>query len=191
MPIWQQYILDVYGDAELEISKGTFDKPTKIINVELDCNSYSNEIKSDSLDSILDKIDASDIFKMKNLKSIDIPNSPGVYKFLNSDNKILYVGKSKNLKKRVKSYFQKEQNKKISNLVKETTKIDFIISESEHDALLLENNLIKENKPKYNILLRDDKTFPYIAISKDRFPKFTQQEKSIIRKKKFSAHIPM
>ena len=65
---------------------------------------------------------------MKNLKSIDIPNSPGVYKFLNSDNKILYVGKSKNLKKRVKSYFQKEQNKKISNLVKETTKIDFIIS---------------------------------------------------------------
>ena len=108
---------------------------------------------------------------MKNLKSIDIPNSPGVYKFLNSDNKILYVGKSKNLKKRVKSYFQKEQNKKISNLVKETTKIDFIISESEHDALLLENNLIKENKPKYNILLRDDKTFPYIAISKDRFPK--------------------
>ena len=81
------------------------------------------------------------------------------------------MGKSKNLKKRVKSYFQKEQNKKISNLVKETTKIDFIISESEHDALLLENNLIKENKPKYNILLRDDKTFPYIAISKDRFPK--------------------
>lgn len=57
---------------------------------------------------------------MKNLKSIDIPNSPGVYKFLNSDNKILYVGKSKNLKKRVKSYFQKEQNKKISNLVIET-----------------------------------------------------------------------
>ena len=128
---------------------------------------------------------------MKNLKSIDIPNSPGVYKFLNSDNKILYVGKSKNLKKRVKSYFQKEQNKKISNLVKETTKIDFIISESEHDALLLENNLIKENKPKYNILLRDDKTFPYIAISKTGSQKFTQQEKSIIRKKKFSAHIPM
>ena len=62
MPIWQQYMLDVYGDAELGISKGTFDKPTKIINVELDCNSYSNEIKSDSLDSILDKIDASDIF---------------------------------------------------------------------------------------------------------------------------------
>ena len=119
---------------------------------------------------------------MKNLKSIDIPNSPGVYKFINSDNKILYVGKSKNLKKRVKSYFQKEQNKKISNLVKETTKIDFIISESEHDALLLENNLIKENKPKYNILLRDDKTFPYIAISKDRFPKIYTTRKINHRK---------
>ena len=108
---------------------------------------------------------------MKNLKNTNIPNSPGVYQFVNKEKKILYVGKSKNLKKRVKSYFQKEQNKKISNMIKETKKIDFIISESEHDALLLENNLIKENKPKYNILLRDDKTYPYIAISKDRFPK--------------------
>ena len=72
---------------------------------------------------------------MKNLKSIDIPNSPGVYKFLNSDNKILYVGKSKNLKKRVKSYFQKEQNKKISNLVKETTNIDFIISSKTYKSI--------------------------------------------------------
>jgi len=81
---------------------------------------------------------------MDNLKSIDLPNSPGVYKFLSSKNKILYVGKSKNLKKRVKSYFQKDQNKKISNMIKETTNIDFVLSESEHDALLLENNLIKE-----------------------------------------------
>lgn len=114
---------------------------------------------------------------MDNLKSIDLPNSPGVYKFLSSKNKILYVGKSKNLKKRVKSYFQKEQNKKIANMIKETTKIDFVLSESEHDALLLENNLIKENKPKYNILLRDDKSFPYIAISKERFPKIYSTRK--------------
>ena len=62
MPIWQQYMLDVYGDADLEISKGKFDKPTKIINVEIDCSAYNNDIRSDSLDSILDKIDASDIF---------------------------------------------------------------------------------------------------------------------------------
>ena len=114
---------------------------------------------------------------MDNLKSIDLPNSPGVYKFLSSKNKILYVGKSKNLKKRVKSYFQKDQNKKISNMIKETTNIDFVLSESEHDALLLENNLIKENKPKYNILLRDDKSFPYIAISKERFPKIYSTRK--------------
>lgn len=114
---------------------------------------------------------------MDNLKSIDLPNSPGVYKFLSSKNKILYVGKSKNLKKRVKSYFQKEQNKKIANMIKETTNIDFVLSESEHDALLLENNLIKENKPKYNILLRDDKSFPYIAISKERFPKIYSTRK--------------
>jgi excinuclease ABC subunit C len=114
---------------------------------------------------------------MDNLKSIDFPNSPGIYKFLSSENKILYVGKSKNLKKRVKSYFQKEQNKKISNMIKETSSIDFVLSESEHDALLLENNLIKENKPKYNILLRDDKSFPYIAISKERFPKIYSTRK--------------
>ena len=114
---------------------------------------------------------------MDSLKSIDLPNSPGVYKFLNSENKILYVGKSKNLKNRVKSYFQKDKNKKIANMIKETTKIDFVLSETEHDALLLENNLIKENKPKYNILLRDDKSFPYIVISKERFPKIYSTRK--------------
>ena len=114
---------------------------------------------------------------MDSLKSIDLPNSPGDYKFLNSENKILYVGKSKNLKNRVKSYFQKDKNKKIANMIKETTKIDFVLSETEHDALLLENNLIKENKPKYNILLRDDKSFPYIVISKERFPKIYSTRK--------------
>ena len=62
MPIWQQYMLDIYSDSELGIEKGKFDKPTKIINVEIDCSIYNNDIKSDSLDTILDKIDASDIF---------------------------------------------------------------------------------------------------------------------------------
>ena len=62
MPIWQQYMLDVYEDEELGITKGKFDKPTKIINVEIDCSIYNNDINSDSLDVILDKIDASDIF---------------------------------------------------------------------------------------------------------------------------------
>ena len=109
---------------------------------------------------------------MINLKKTDIPNSPGVYKFLNKDSEIIYVGKSKNLKKRVNSYFRKNvENKKIKRMVKEVSKIEFVLSESEHDALLLENNLIKEDKPKYNILLRDDKTYPWICIKNERFPR--------------------
>lgn len=102
----------------------------------------------------------------------NVPKEPGIYKFINKNKKIIYVGKSKNLNKRVKSYFNKKQeNKKIFKMVDEIDQISYIISENEHDALLLENNLIKEIKPKYNILLRDDKTFPYIVISKEPFPK--------------------
>ena len=109
---------------------------------------------------------------MINLKKTNLPPSPGVYKFLNKDSGIIYVGKSKNLKKRVTSYFRKNvENKKIKRMVKEVSKIEFVLSESEHDALLLENNLIKEDKPKYNILLRDDKTYPWICIKNERFPK--------------------
>ena len=120
---------------------------------------------------------------MKNVTTIDIPNSPGVYKFLNQNKNIIYVGKSKNLKKRVKSYFRKRlDNNKIIKMVKETEKIEFDITCSEHDALLLENNLIKENKPKYNVLLRDDKTFPYIAITKERFPRIYTTRKINLEK---------
>ena len=120
---------------------------------------------------------------MKSVNTIDIPNSPGVYKFLNQNKNIIYVGKSKNLKKRVKSYFRKRlDNNKIIKMVKETEKIEFDITYSEHDALLLENNLIKENKPKYNVLLRDDKTFPYIAITKERFPRIYTTRKINLEK---------
>ena len=108
---------------------------------------------------------------MIDIKKIDLPNSSGVYKFINHKLNIIYVGKSKSLNKRVKSYFQKKHNNKISKMVSEITKIEFVISESEHDALLLENNLIKEYKPKYNILLRDDKTYPWVTIKKERFPR--------------------
>ncbi len=108
---------------------------------------------------------------MIDIKKIDLPNSSGVYKFINHKSNIIYVGKSKSLNKRVKSYFQKQHNNKISKMVSEIKKIEFVISESEHDALLLENNLIKEYKPKYNILLRDDKTYPWVTIKKERFPR--------------------
>ena len=101
-----------------------------------------------------------------------IPEDPGVYQFLTEDKKIIYVGKAKNLKKRVSSYFQKNiKSRKTINLVKNTKFVEHVVVKSESDALLLENSLIKENQPKYNILLRDDKTYPWICIKKERFPR--------------------
>ena len=109
---------------------------------------------------------------MIDIQKVELPRSPGIYKFINQRKEIIYVGKSKDLSKRVKSYFQKNiANRKIKNLVNEVSEIKFIISDSEHDALLLENSLIKKNKPKYNILLRDDKTYPWICIKNERFPR--------------------
>ncbi len=102
-----------------------------------------------------------------------IPDLPGVYKYFDKQNTIIYVGKAKSLKKRVASYFnkQKHENRKTSVLVKKIALIDFTVVDTEMDALLLENSLIKEFQPKYNINLKDDKTYPYIRISKERFPK--------------------
>ena len=101
-----------------------------------------------------------------------IPEEPGVYQFFNKENNIIYVGKAKNLKKRVSSYFQKSiKSRKTINLVKNIDKIEHAVVYSESDALLLENSLIKKNQPKYNILLRDDKTYPWICIKNERFPR--------------------
>ncbi len=101
-----------------------------------------------------------------------IPEEPGVYQFFNKENIIIYVGKAKNLKKRVASYFQKNiKSRKTINLVKNIYKIEHAVVYSESDALLLENSLIKKNQPKYNILLRDDKTYPWICIKNERFPR--------------------
>ena len=101
-----------------------------------------------------------------------IPEEPGVYQFFNKENNIIYVGKAKNLKKRVSSYFQKSiKSRKTINLVKNIDKIEHAVVYSESDALLLENSLIKKNQPKYNILLRDDKTYPWICVKNERFPR--------------------
>lgn len=104
---------------------------------------------------------------------LKLPDKPGVYKFLDNSNNIIYVGKAKNLKKRVSSYFTKTNldNRKTYRLVSEILQIEFVIVSSEFDALLLENNLIKENQPRYNILLKDDKSFPSICITNERFPR--------------------
>lgn len=101
-----------------------------------------------------------------------MPSEPGVYQFFNKEDKIIYIGKAKNLKKRVSSYFQKNVgSRKTKNLVKNIHEIKHIVVSSESDALLLENSLIKKYQPKYNILLRDDKTYPWIVIKKESFPR--------------------
>ncbi|HMV07642.1 MAG TPA: excinuclease ABC subunit UvrC [Cyclobacteriaceae bacterium] len=110
-----------------------------------------------------------------------LPDSPGVYRFYNSENTLIYVGKAKSLRKRVGSYFNKIEgvNRKTLRLVSEIEKIEYTVSGTEFDALLLENNLIKQNQPKYNILLKDDKTFPYICILKEPFPRVIYTRKYI------------
>lgn len=108
-----------------------------------------------------------------------LPQDSGVYKFFGEDKTLIYVGKAKNLRKRVSSYFTKAKgsNRKTQKLVGEIKHLECIIAPSEFEALLLENNLIKENQPKYNILLKDDKTFPFIVITKERFPRILSTRK--------------
>ena len=101
-----------------------------------------------------------------------VPDQPGVYQFYNAEGKIIYVGKAKNLKKRVSSYFNKNpDNAKHAILVRKIQRIKHIIVDTESDALLLENNLIKEHLPRYNVLLKDDKTFPWICLKNEAFPR--------------------
>ena len=101
-----------------------------------------------------------------------LPDSPGVYQYFDKDDVIIYVGKAKNLKKRVSSYFTKNhENGKTRVLVKKIVRLEHIVVDTETDALLLENNLIKKYKPRYNVLLKDDKSYPWICIKKERFPR--------------------
>ncbi|MEZ4684774.1 MAG: excinuclease ABC subunit UvrC [Bacteroidia bacterium] len=106
--------------------------------------------------------------KVKNL-----PNEPGVYRFLNKNGKIIYIGKAKDLRKRVGSYFMKGRGHsyRISHMVERIDDMAYTVVHSEIEALLLENNLIKNNQPRYNILLKDGKTYPYICIKNERFPR--------------------
>ena len=101
-----------------------------------------------------------------------LPELPGVYQYFNSEDKIIYVGKAKNLRKRVSSYFSKvHENRKTAILVKNIATIKHIVVDSEEDALLLENNLIKKYQPRYNVLLKDDKSFPWICIKNENYPR--------------------
>lgn len=114
--------------------------------------------------------------KLKEDLSIQIqstPKKPGVYQYYDEDGKILYIGKAKNLKNRVQSYFNNDKTKsgKTRLLVRKISSIRYIVTETEMDALLLENNLIKKHQPRYNVMLKDDKTYPWICIKKEPFPR--------------------
>ncbi|MFN8309609.1 MAG: excinuclease ABC subunit UvrC [Chitinophagales bacterium] len=101
-----------------------------------------------------------------------IPNQPGVYRYFNAEGQIIYIGKAKDLRKRVSSYFTKnDHTNRIRLMVHSIERLEFTIVETEQDALLLENSLIKQHQPRYNVSLRDDKTYPYIVIKKERFPR--------------------
>ncbi len=100
-----------------------------------------------------------------------LPEKPGVYQYFDEQNELIYVGKAKNLKRRVSSYFHKEQEGKVLALVMKIKRLEYIVVNTEADALLLENNLIKRYKPRYNILLKDDKTYPWLCLSNEDFPR--------------------
>ena len=108
-----------------------------------------------------------------------IPNKPGVYRYFDKNGELIYVGKAKNLKRRVSSYFNKEQSGKTRVLVSKIADIKFIVVESESEALLLENNLIKQYKPRYNIMLKDDKTYPWICVKNEPFPRVFLTRKKV------------
>jgi len=108
-----------------------------------------------------------------------VPNQPGCYIYYNKDNEIIYVGKAKNLKRRVYSYFHKQHDSvKVTVLVSQIERMEYIITDSEVEALILESHLIKKHKPKYNILLKDDKKYPYFLITDEDFPRI-----QVVRKK--------
>ncbi len=110
-----------------------------------------------------------------------LPDQPGIYQYFDQSGKIIYVGKAKNLKKRVTSYFTKNhQNRKTELLVRNIADIKHMVVETEQDALLLENNLIKKYQPRYNIRLKDDKTYPWIVVKNERFPRVFQT-RNVIR----------
>ncbi|MAJ51848.1 MAG: excinuclease ABC subunit C [Flammeovirgaceae bacterium] len=123
-------------------------------------------------------------FKFDKTSYNHIPKDPGVYKFFHASGTLLYVGKAKSLKKRVASYFTNKNllNGKTRRLISQIDTIEVTIVNSECDALLLENNLIKENQPKFNILLKDDKTFPFLLVTHERFPKIYTTRKVIPEK---------
>ena len=114
-------------------------------------------------------------------KTSKLTASPGVYIMKNKDKNIIYIGKAKNLKNRVTSYFREnpDHTPKVAAMVSNVFDYDFIVTDSEYEALLLECSLIKQHKPKYNILLKDDKGYHYIRISDEKYPRITAEKNTL------------
>ena len=105
-------------------------------------------------------------------EDLDLPANPGVYLFKQKDGRVLYVGKANNLKERVRSYFSRNPDRKmIPTLVEKSNKIDFIVTQNPAEALVLERELIRKHKPRYNSMLKDDKSFPYICLTNEEYPR--------------------
>jgi len=105
------------------------------------------------------------------ISKIMVPTNPGIYLMKDSGEKIIYIGKAKNLKNRVKSYFLKNQNYKTQKLVENISDIEFILTDNESEAFLLESNMIKKHRPKFNIELKDQQRYTYLRISNEKYPR--------------------